>query len=86
LAAASRTLAAPIFAQMLARAGYTQPAGTWDPPPGLVSAELDRDTGTLADALTPAERRHTEYFLPGTEPGALRVDARRFFTLGPLPF
>ena len=83
---AGGSLAAPIFAQMLARAGYTHPTGTWDPPPGLVSAELDRDTGTLADALTPAERRHTEYFLPGTEPGALRVDARRFFTLGPLPF
>jgi penicillin-binding protein 1A len=79
-------LAAPVFGQMLARAGYTHPSATWDPPPGLVTAELDRASGTLADAATPAERRYTEYFLPGTEPGALRVDARRLFLLGPIPF
>jgi hypothetical protein len=71
---------------MLARAGYTHPAVTWDPPPGLITAELDRTTGKLADASTPAERRLTEYFLPGTEPGALRIDARRLFNLGPIPF
>jgi penicillin-binding protein 1A len=55
-------------------------------PPGLVTAELDRRTGKLADVSTPAERRYTEYFLPGTEPGALRVDARRLFILGPIMF
>lgn len=79
-------LAAPIFGQMLARAGYTHPSVTWDPPPGLITAELDRTTGRLADATTPVERRLTEYFLPGTEPGALRVDARRLFNFGPIPF
>jgi 1A family penicillin-binding protein len=81
---AGGSLAAPVFAQMLALAGYTHPTSTWDEPPGLVTAELDRRTGKLADASTPAERRYTEYFLPGTEPGALRVDARRLFTLGPI--
>ncbi|MFI5311533.1 MAG: transglycosylase domain-containing protein [Gemmatimonadales bacterium] len=83
---AGGSLAAPIFAQMLARAGYTHPAGAWETPPGLVSAELDRESGKLADGTTPAERRYTEYFLPGTEPAALRLDVRRLFLLGPIPF
>jgi penicillin-binding protein 1A len=83
---AGGSLAAPIFGQMLARAGYTHPAGTWEPPPGLIAADLDRLSGKLADTATPSDRRYTEYFLPGTEPGALRVDARRLFMIGPLPF
>jgi hypothetical protein len=37
-----------------------------------VTAELDRATGQVADAGTPAERRYTEYFIPGTEPEPLR--------------
>jgi membrane carboxypeptidase/penicillin-binding protein len=82
--AAGGTLAAPIFAQMLARSGYGH-AAAWTVPPGLVTAELDRETGALAEATTPPERRYLEYFLPGTEPGALRVDARRLFGLGPIP-
>jgi penicillin-binding protein 1A len=82
--AAGGTLAAPIFGQMLARSGYGR-SGSWAPPPGLVTAELDRETGRLAEASTPTERRYLEYFLPGTEPGALRVDARRLFGWGPLP-
>ena len=81
---AGGSLAAPVFAQMLATAGYTHPAAAWDMPPGLVTAVLDRQTGKLADPTTPAERRYTEYFLAGTEPGALRVDARRLFGLGPI--
>ena len=32
---------------------YTHPAATWDVPPGLISAELDRSTGKLADPSTP---------------------------------
>jgi penicillin-binding protein 1A len=82
--AAGGTLAAPIFAQMLARSSYGR-SGAWMPPPGLVTAELDRVTGKLADASTPPDRRYLEYFLPGTEPGALRVDARRLFGWGPIP-
>jgi 1A family penicillin-binding protein len=83
---AGGTLAAPVFAQMLALAGYTHPATGWEVPPGLITAELDRHTGKLADSTTPAEQRYTEYFLPGTEPGALRVNARRLFMLGPIMF
>ena len=83
---AGGSLAAPVFAQMLSLAGYAHPMATWDVPAGLVTAEIDRQTGKLADPATPADRRYTEYFLPGTEPGALRVDARRLFVLGPIIF
>lgn len=83
---AGGSLAAPVFAQMLAQAGYTHPGSIWEAPSGLVTAALDRRTGKLADASTPAERRYTEYFLAGTEPGALRVDVRRLFVLGPIMF
>lgn len=83
---AGGSLAAPVFAKMLAQAGYTHPGSIWEAPSGLVTAELDRHTGKLADASTPAERRYTEYFLAGTEPGALRVDVRRLFVLGPIMF
>lgn len=82
--AAGGSLAAPIFGQMLARSGYGRTA-SWTPPPGLVTAELDRDNGKLAEPSTPPDRRYLEYFLAGTEPGALRVDARRLFGWGPIP-
>ena len=78
-------LAAPIFGTMLARWGgaTTEP---WPMPSNIVLAEIDRETGDLADASTPPERRYVESFVAGTEPGALRVDARRLFlTFGPLP-
>jgi 1A family penicillin-binding protein len=70
---AGGTLAAPIWGAMMARyyAGRPAPAA-WTPPVGLVTAELDRVTGLLADATTPAERRYLEYFVPGTEPEPLR--------------
>jgi hypothetical protein len=59
---------------MMARyyANRPVPSGAWTPPLGLVTAELDRATGTIADTTTPTERRYTEYFLPGTEPEPLR--------------
>jgi len=82
--AAGGTLAAPIFGQMLARSAYGRGA-PWTAPEGLVAAELDRASGALAEASTPTERRYLEYFLAGTEPGALRVDARRLFGWGPIP-
>jgi hypothetical protein len=51
----------------------------------VVTAELDRVTGDLGEPWTPLERRYVESFVAGTEPGALRVDARRLFlTYGPL--
>jgi penicillin-binding protein 1A len=78
------TYAAPIFGQMIARYYEGRAVGTWAPPAGLVEAELDRETGLLADALTPPERRYTEYFLEGTEPLELRPTPWIVFQYGPL--
>ena len=71
---AGGSLAAPIWGAMMAKYYANRPvaASAWTPPLGLVTAELDRATGTLADAMTPPERRYTEYFIPGTEPEPLR--------------
>jgi penicillin-binding protein 1A len=71
--AAGGSLAAPIWGAMMASyyAGRPVPA-QWTPPVGLVTADLDRLTGQLADSTTPPERRYTEYFVPGTEPEPLR--------------
>ena len=65
-----------------------QPAwSTWEAPPtGLVYAELDRDTGAVADSTTPPQRRYIEYFLDGTEPLALKTDPWRMPQFGPLVF
>jgi hypothetical protein len=59
---------------MMARyyAGRPSPAA-WTPPVGLITTELDRATGQLADASTPAAQRYTEYFIPGTEPEPMRA-------------
>jgi penicillin-binding protein 1A len=67
------TLAAPIWGAMMARyyAGRPAPA-PWVPPVGMLTAELDRTTGLLADAATPAAQRYTEFFVPGTEPEPLK--------------
>ena len=71
--AAGGSLAAPIWGAMMARyyAGRAAPA-TWTPPVGMLTAELDRTTGLVADAATPPAQRYTEYFVPGTEPEPLR--------------
>ena len=74
---------APIFGQMLARWGGLS-VDPWSPPSGVVIAELDRLTGLLAEPETPVERRYTEAFVAGTEPAALRIDARRLFRVGPI--
>jgi penicillin-binding protein 1A len=74
--AAGGTFAAPVWARMMSAYYLGREPGTWTPPPTLISAELDRATGALADATTPAERRYVEYFLPGTEPAELRFDPR----------
>jgi 1A family penicillin-binding protein len=67
------TLAAPIWGAMMARyyAGRAAPPA-WVPPVGMLTAELDRTTGLLADAATPATQRYTEFFVPGTEPEPLK--------------
>jgi penicillin-binding protein 1A len=91
--AAGGSLAAPIWGQMIARyyasLGGTPPASAsaWEtPPPGLVYAELDRDSGALADSTTPPARRYVEYFLPGTEPAMLKNDPWRTLQFGALIF
>jgi penicillin-binding protein 2D len=83
--AAGGALAAPIWARLMAQyytAGH-EPA-EWTPPTDLITAELDRRTGLLADATTPLDQRYTEYFLPGTEPTALRFDPVSIFSGGPI--
>ena len=77
--AAGGSLAAPIWARMVAAAGVGRGGVRWVAPDGLLSAELDRTTGELADAFTPADRRYTEYFLPGTEPLSMRLDTWQLF-------
>lgn len=83
--AAGGVLAAPIFGQMLARWGGASTAG-WPVPSNVVQAEIDRETGELTEPTTPPERRYLESFVAGTEPAALRIDARRLILpFGPLP-
>ncbi len=82
--AAGGSLAAPIFGAMMQRWYAGRTAGSWEPPAGLVSGELDRVTGLVADATTPPDRRYTEYFLEGTEPAGLQFDPWRLFDLGPI--
>ena len=71
--AAGGSLAAPIWGAMMARYYAGRPAPPrWTPPVGLVTAELSRTTGLLADGATPPRERYTEFFVPGTEPEPLR--------------
>jgi 1A family penicillin-binding protein len=91
--AAGGSLAAPIWGQLIARyyasLGIAAPAlaSAWDAvPPGLLYAELDRETGAVADSLTPPARRYIEFFLPGTEPPALKSDPWRLPQFGALVF
>jgi penicillin-binding protein 1A len=73
--AAGGSLAAPIWSQMVARSGASTSRVPWNPPAGVISAELDRVTGRLADPESPPESRYTEYFLGGTEPLSVRLDS-----------
>jgi penicillin-binding protein 2D len=82
--AAGGTLAAPIWARMMASYYTGRDAGSWVPPATLVTADLDRATGALADAATPVDRRYTEYFLAGTEPAELRFDPKSVVADGPI--
>jgi len=84
--AAGGTLAAPIFGKMMADYYAARTPSEWAPPPGLISAQLDRVTGQLADSTTPPERRYVEYFLAGTEPLPLRVNGWQLFKNGPIIF
>ena len=81
--AAGGTIAAPIFGRAV-QAYYASNRSTlpWTPPPGVVSAELDRDTGLPATAMTLPAKRYTEWFVSGTEPGAIPVDLWKLMELG----
>ena len=81
--AAGGTMAAPLVGRVLARHYGTRPLPPWTPPEGLVTAELDRETGRPATEATPPDRRYREYFLAGTEPGALAWPWT-LFRLGPI--
>ncbi len=82
--AAGGSLAAPIVGQLLGAVPPVRTASAWEPPPGLVSLLLDRETGRDADDLTPPARRYTEWFLDGTEPGAAQSWPWSLFRLGPI--
>lgn len=81
--AAGGTIAAPIFGRAV-QAYYAgnRPTMPWTPPPGVVSMELDRDTGLPATETTLATRRYTEWFVTGTEPGAIPLDVWKLMELG----
>ena len=78
------TLAAPIWANMIARYYGKGSAGEWPPTPDVSFTEVDRLTGLLPDSLTLPERRQIEYFLPGTEPPALKINPWKIPQWGPL--
>ena len=91
--AAGGSLAAPVWAKMVARYYASRPeiltsrsSDPWAPPTGVISGEVDRATGELATDQTPAERRYTEYFVEGTEPAPLRADPWKVFGWGPIIF
>jgi penicillin-binding protein 1A len=59
--------AAPAWAEFFINGWRERPDGDeWEPPPGMVAAEIDVFTGELAGEWCPASQ--TEWFKPGTEP------------------
>ena len=80
--AAGGSLAAPIWGDMIGRYYAGRSSGEWNLPAGIVAVDFDRDTMAPADSMTVPERRYTEYFLDGTEPG----DPWELFRDGPITF
>ena len=82
--AAGGTIAAPIWAKAVAAwyAGGRAVQHAWTPPPGLVAVEYDRTTRAPATPETLPANRYTEWFLAGTEPGAIAIDPWRLFEGG----
>jgi penicillin-binding protein 1A len=59
--------AAPAWAEFFINGWRERPDGDeWEPPPGMVSQEIDVYTGELAGEWCPATQ--TEWFKPGMEP------------------
>src|SRR5215831_10589373 len=78
-------LAAPIWGQMIGRYYSGRSTNGWPTPPdGLVYAELDRTTAQVATPQTLPADRYIEYFLPGTEPEAMRNNPWKLPQWGPL--
>ena len=80
--AAGGSLAAPIWGDMIGRYYANRSSGEWNLPAGIVAVDFDRDTMAPADSTTLPERRYTEYFLDGTQPG----DPWELFANGPITF
>ena len=76
---------ANIAGRVIAAAYENRSAGTWTPPPGVVAVDVDRITGKPADTSTPVDRKISEWFLIGTEPGALAWPLS-LFRLGPIGY
>ncbi|MEO8908744.1 MAG: PBP1A family penicillin-binding protein [Gemmatimonadaceae bacterium] len=90
---AGGSLAAPVWGKMVASYYASEPqlvashtTEQWNPPLGVIMGDVDRATGELATADTPADRRYTEYFIEGTEPPSLRADPWKLFGWGPIVF
>jgi penicillin-binding protein 2D len=77
------SLAAPIWARMVATYYGSGSAGDWPAPADVSYMEVDRLTGQQPDSLTPPDRRQLEYFIPGSEPPALRVNPWKVPQWGP---
>ncbi|HEY7861870.1 MAG TPA: penicillin-binding transpeptidase domain-containing protein, partial [Gemmatimonadaceae bacterium] len=80
--AAGGSLAAPIWGDMIAQYYQKRSSGEWNLPAGLVAVDFDRDRLVPAHSTTAPDRRYTEYFLDGTQPG----DPWSLFANGPITF
>ena len=80
--AAGGSLAAPIWGDMIGRYYSERSSGEWNLPAGLVAMDFDRDKMAPADSTTLPDRRYTEYFIDGTQPG----DPWVLFAKGPITF
>jgi 1A family penicillin-binding protein len=80
--AAGGSLAAPIWGDMIGRYYAQRSSGDWNLPAGIVAMDFDRDRLAPADSTTLPDRRYTEYFIDGTQPG----DPWAIFAKGPITF
>jgi membrane carboxypeptidase/penicillin-binding protein len=80
--AAGGSLAAPIWGDMIGRYYAEHNSGEWNLPAGIVAMDFDRDRMAPADSTTPPDKRYTEYFIDGTQPG----DPWAIFAKGPITF
>jgi membrane carboxypeptidase/penicillin-binding protein len=80
--AAGGSIAAPIWGDMIGQYYSRRSSGEWNLPAGLVAVDFDRDKMAPADSTTLPDRRYTEYFLDGTQPG----DPWALFANGPIVF